>query len=97
MVGRYDTQNDELTGSAIPGDLWFHVYGHPGSHVLLRGSNGNMMDIREAAQLAARYSAAEGTPRVEYCKASDVKKIPGSPAGEVIACNTKLIRCHNQD
>ncbi|MEO0325596.1 MAG: hypothetical protein AAF447_21745 [Myxococcota bacterium] len=41
--------------------------------------------LEQAAQLAAWYSKARGAPRVEvhYCKAADVYKERGAPAGQV--------------
>lgn len=37
LVGRSNTQNDTLSMRvAAPQDIWFHVRGRPGSHVVLR-------------------------------------------------------------
>ena len=42
MVGRSAQANDDLTfGVGSPKDLWFHVAGHPGSHVVVRVPKGN--------------------------------------------------------
>jgi len=96
LVGRCDKQNDELTQGACKGDLWFHVHKHPGAHVLLRPVNGyaNAQDIMEAAEYAGFYSKAPNKyqTKVEYCDAQNVRKVPGSPHGQVMVSKTKLIK-----
>ena len=89
-VGQDDRSNDELSlRAAHPNDLWFHVSGMPGSHVLLRcGENATMPDresIRDAASLAAWYSKMRhgGKVAVNYCLAKNVSKPRRVKAGSV--------------
>lgn len=90
LVGRADEDNDHLTFQvAERQDLWLHVGGGtPGSHVVVRNPDGGDVPrevVEKAAQLAAWYSKARGAPRVEVhvCKAADVSKPRGAPAGKV--------------
>ena len=67
-VGRNNRQNDFLTlKKAHPYDLWFHVKNQPGSHVILACHNVTPTDaqIERAAQLAAYYSKARESSKVE--------------------------------
>ena len=45
LAGRTDAANDYLSLKlARPGDLWFHIRGMPGSHVVLRVPSGEAPD-----------------------------------------------------
>jgi len=99
LVGRGEEDNDHLTFDvARPHDLWLHVGGGtPGSHVVVK--NPDKVEIpravlEHAAALAAWYSKARGAPKVDvhYCRASDVKKPRGAPAGLVQLARHKSIR-----
>jgi predicted ribosome quality control (RQC) complex YloA/Tae2 family protein len=91
LVGKAASDNDYLTFKvAKPQDLWLHVNGMPGSHVVVR--NPDKLPaipkpvIERAAEFAAFYSKARearGKVEVHVCWASDVRKERGSPAGEV--------------
>ncbi len=90
LVGRSASDNDYLSLKVAKGrDTWLHVAGGtPGSHVVIRNETGGDPPrevLEQAAQLAAWYSKARGAPRVEvhYCKAADVSKERGAPAGQV--------------
>lgn len=90
LVGRGEDDNDHLTFDvAEPHDLWLHVGdGTPGSHVVVRNpKKGDVPKsvIERAAALAAWYSKARSSKRVEvhYCLAREVTKPPGAPAGLV--------------
>jgi predicted ribosome quality control (RQC) complex YloA/Tae2 family protein len=93
LVGRGEDDNDRLTFDvAAPADLWLHVGdGTPGSHVVVRsrpevqkGAYPKSV-VERAAALAAWYSKARDarTVDVHYCKASQVSKPRGAPAGLV--------------
>lgn len=57
LVGRNNTQNDELTGRiANKNDWWLHTQNIPGSHVIVRSANPSDQTLEEAAMLAAYYS-----------------------------------------
>ncbi|MBX3260762.1 MAG: DUF814 domain-containing protein [Labilithrix sp.] len=99
LVGRGEDDNDHLTFDvAKPEDLWLHVGGGtPGSHVVIR--NPDAVDVprsvvERAASLAAWYSKARAakTVDVHYCKASDVSKPRGAPAGLVELARWKSIK-----
>ena len=99
LVGRSAADNDHLTFRVAKGrDLWLHVAGGmPGSHVVIR--NPDNADVpREvlegAAQLAAWYSKARNARRVEvhWCRAADVSKQRGMPAGKVTIKQFKKIK-----
>lgn len=91
FVGKAASDNDYLTFKvAKPQDLWLHVNGVPGSHVVVRNPD-KLPDIpkpviERAAEFAAYYSKARearGKVEVHVCWASDVRKVRGAPAGEV--------------
>lgn len=68
-VGRSNTENDLITHRlSNPHDLWFHVVGVPGSHVILRRPSRNAIPkhrtLEEAASVAAYYSKARKLTRV---------------------------------
>jgi predicted ribosome quality control (RQC) complex YloA/Tae2 family protein len=99
LVGKAATDNDRLTFDvAQPHDLWLHVAGGtPGSHVVIRNpEQGAVPDevTRCAAQLAAWYSKARNAAKVEVhvCRAGDVKKARGAPAGQVQIARFKSLR-----
>lgn len=89
LAGRTDRANEELSlRLARPGDLWFHIRGMPGSHVLLRVPDGAAPDreTRErAAAIAAYHSKARGagTVAVSATEARNVSKPRGAPPGTV--------------
>jgi len=99
LVGRGSDENDYLTFHvAEPSDIWLHVGGGtPGSHVVVKNPGGSELPrevLLAAAQLAAWYSKARGAPKVDvsYCRASNVSKPRGAPAGLVEISKDKSIR-----
>ena len=89
MVGRSNTQNDQLTfKKADKRDLWLHAQKIHGSHVVLctGGMEPDKRSLIEAATLAAYYSQArEGANvPVDYTPVRYVKKPAGSRPGFVI-------------
>lgn len=99
LVGKAATDNDYLTFRvAAPRDLWLHVGGGtPGSHVVIRNPDGGAVpnEVTErAAALAAWYSKARNASRVEVhvCRAADVSKARGAPAGQVQLARYKSVR-----
>jgi len=87
-VGRNNRQNDALTGNADRNELWFHIKGFHGSHVILT-PNGNEepsdRDYTEAAMAAAYFSEKRGSRNVEvdYTRVRNLKKPSGSAPGFV--------------
>ncbi len=98
-IGKNDAQNDEMTTRfAKPHDLWLHVAGHAGSHVLIRRPDRTaevpQEIIAKAASLAVWFSKAKHTSyaEVHYTEARFVRKRRHAPAGEVIVERCKSVR-----
>lgn len=90
LVGQSAHDNDRLTFEvAAPHDLWLHVAGMPGSHVVVCNPGGGEVPravVRRAAELAVYHSKARGAKgkvEVHVCRACDVRKPRGVPPGEV--------------
>jgi predicted ribosome quality control (RQC) complex YloA/Tae2 family protein len=99
FVGRNARQNDQVTFErGNPHDLWLHVRGLPGAHVIVKTSRGDVPDevTREAARLAAYYSSARGSDRVnvDVTERRFVKRVAGGRPGLVTYRNeqTLLVR-----
>ena len=99
LVGRTAEDNDHLTFGVAKGrDLWLHVAGGmPGSHVVIKNPDGVEVPrevVERAAQLAAWYSKAKNAARVEVhvCRAADVSKPRGLPAGKVQIKNFRKLK-----
>ena len=98
LVGRTAAANDHLSlRLARPGDLWFHVRGMPGSHVILRVPPGAAPDRSTqelAAAIAAYHSKARsgGTVPVSCTEARHVSKLPRAPAGTVTIRKERLFK-----
>jgi len=96
-VGRSAADNDALTLKfARPDDLWLHVRGGAGSHVVVplgRGEEPTSEMLVDAAHLAAFYSKAKGRSDVEvtYTRRRYVQKPRGAPAGSVRLLREKTI------
>ncbi len=90
LVGRNSKQNDLITMTkAKPSDLWFHVKNRPGSHVILRTTQGEPPSeeaVLYAARLAATYSSAYQSSKVEvdYTERKNVWKPKGAKPGMVL-------------
>lgn len=89
LCGRSNTENDELTmRRAQKNDLWLHVRGAPGSHVIVPLRDGREPTpavIEGAAAIAARFSSLSAQPRVpvDYTRVRHVKKPQGARPGMV--------------
>ncbi|MGE0713766.1 MAG: NFACT RNA binding domain-containing protein [Planctomycetota bacterium] len=98
LVGRSDEENDRLTMRTARGnDLFFHVAGCPGSHVILRVDPKrppNHESLVDAAALAVHYSKARQRGRVDvhYTPRKWVKKPRGAKPGLVQISNFKTVR-----
>ena len=98
LVGRDNEGNDHLTlHLARSEDLWLHVEGFPGSHVVIRAQNRTggfpRRTLIEAAQLAAYYSQSRthGKATVSYTLRKYVRKPRKSPPGLVTITQEKTI------
>ncbi|MDF2542074.1 MAG: hypothetical protein K0S47_1792 [Herbinix sp.] len=88
-IGRNNFQNDELTFQfAEGGDWWFHAKKIAGSHVIVKAGGNELPDntYEEAARLAAYYSSARDSKKVEidYTLKKNVKKPAGGKPGFVV-------------
>lgn len=97
-VGRNRQENDYLLSKlAQPNDLWLHILGQGGAHVLIRvpasKQDPPLNTIKEAAQIAARLSkAAAGTKvRVVYTQCKFVRKVAKEKPGVVRYENEKTL------
>lgn len=105
LVGKGARQNDRLTFRvAEPHDLWLHASGYAGSHVIVRNPERQTALPREvverAAQLAAYHSKARearGKIEVHLCRAADVRKPRGFPAGKVEIRRWESVRVYPRD
>ncbi len=97
LVGKSAQGNDFLLRrKARKGDIWFHVKGMPGSHVLLpeRGKEpASAEDMEYAAGLAVEYSKAQGGGKVEVMVAdvADVGRPKGAFPGQVTVARYNTI------
>ncbi|MFQ5847330.1 MAG: NFACT RNA binding domain-containing protein [Candidatus Methylomirabilales bacterium] len=96
-VGRSSVGNEHLTFHlARPHDLWLHVEGYGGSHVVVRNRKGQTVPprtLREAAQLAAFFSKARNAGKVpiHYTAARYVRRVKGRKPGTVLLTQEKTV------
>ena len=95
-VGRNARQNDVVTfRRAGPDDLWLHVRGLPGAHVVVkRGKRAVPEDvIQHAARLAARHSPARDSDRVavDVTERRFVRRVRGGHPGLVTYRNERTV------
>ena len=88
LVGRSNTQNDQLVREAFKSDYWFHTQRIHGSHVILctQGQEPDGQSMTEAAMLAAYFSQGResGQVAVDYTQVRNVKKPNGARPGMVV-------------
>jgi predicted ribosome quality control (RQC) complex YloA/Tae2 family protein len=87
-VGKDAKSNDHLTFNvADKEDIWMHVKGVPGSHVVIRVRENLPTEtvIKSAAELAKKNSKSSKDDKatVVYCQSRFVKKEPGMNDGQV--------------
>jgi predicted ribosome quality control (RQC) complex YloA/Tae2 family protein len=104
LVGKSDADNDRLTFEvAEPDDLWMHVAGYSGSHVVIRNPERlpalPRLVLERAAEIAAWYSKGRDAGRVEVhvCRARDVSKPRGFPPGKVLLARWSRLRVRPRD
>jgi predicted ribosome quality control (RQC) complex YloA/Tae2 family protein len=95
-VGRNARQNDRVTFErGGPEDLWLHVRGAPGAHVIVKNDGRPVPEtvIRQAATLAARYSAlrAEARVLVDVTQRKYVRRVKGGKPGIVTYRNEEPV------
>jgi len=101
LVGRAARENHRLTFKvARPEDLWFHALDVPGAHVILRDNEGRAgpEDLREAAEVAAFFSGAQdsGKVDVQLARRKHLRPAKGSP-GRVHVGHSETLRVTPRD
>jgi len=97
-VGRTDEGNDYLTTRLARGnDLFFHLEGYPGSHVILRTegrADPPATSLLDACELAVHFSKLKnaGSADVHVAPVKEVKKPKGLKPGLVYVRRGKTIR-----
>ncbi len=88
LAGRSNLQNERLTKSLSPHDMWLHTQKYHSSHVAVITDGREVPDsvLACAAQICAYYSDGRAGTKipVDYTKKKFVKKPPKSDAGFVI-------------
>lgn len=96
-VGRSDKGNDFLTTRLAKGnDLFFHLDGYPGSHVILRTEgrpDPPSASVLEACELAVHFSRlkAAGRADVHVTPVKNVRKLRGAKPGLVYVTRGKTV------
>lgn len=86
LIGRNDASNDILTFEISgPYDIFLHVSGVPGSHVVIKKQDGDIPKdvIKKAAELAVKNSKATGKSKVVYTERKNVTKNNNHKIGQV--------------
>ncbi len=102
-VGKNDEGNDILTTRLARGnDLFFHVEGDPGSHVVLRTEGKGEPaheTLLEAAELAANFSKAKNAARVSIhiAEIKDISKPSGAKPGLVHVHRGRTLQLRRSD
>ena len=96
FVGRNAPQNEQVTfRRGDPDDLWLHVRGLPGAHVIVKSGGRDVPQevIEGAARLAAYYSSARESDRVDVdvTERRFVKRAPGHRPGMVTYRNEQTL------
>lgn len=103
LVGRDAKANDTLTTRvARPHDVWMHVRGRTGSHVVVRvdkGKEPSTQALVDGATLAVHFSDARGEDgaEVSWCERRFVRKPKGSAPGLVSLSREKTMRLRWED
>jgi len=87
MIGKNARMNDHLTFNiAKPNDIFLHVSGQPGSHVIIDVIDNEIPPkevIEKAAELAAQNSKATGKTKIVWTQRKNVTKTPDQNPGQV--------------
>lgn len=101
LVGREGRDNHALTFQvASPHDIWLHVRGFPGCHVvvpLARGQEPDTETLLDAAHLAVHYSKApkSGFVEVMWTRRKRVRAVKGGRPGQVLVEGEKTLTFHS--
>jgi predicted ribosome quality control (RQC) complex YloA/Tae2 family protein len=98
LAGRTDAANEYLSLELVgQRDLWFHIRGMPGGHVVLRVPEGRKPDRATeelAASIAAFHSKARsaGTVAVSCTEGRNVSKPAGAKPGTVSISKERVLK-----
>ncbi len=89
LAGRNNIENDKITFSAKPNDVWLHAKLYHSSHVVIKNPADKVVPdsvIKISAEICGYYSKARegGNTEIVYTKKRYVKKIPKSKPGACI-------------
>lgn len=95
LVGRNNTENDKLTFSSQPSDVWLHVKDYHSSHVIIKTEGKEVSEevIIKSASICAYYSKCResGKAEVVYTLKKHVNKPSKTKPGFCIYDNFKSI------
>jgi predicted ribosome quality control (RQC) complex YloA/Tae2 family protein len=97
LVGRSKEENLELTFKIARGnDLWMHVRGRPGAHLVIplpSGKSASLETLLDAAQLVILHSGGKnwGKTEVDYTFKKYVKRIKDSSEASYVQNKTLLV------
>lgn len=99
-VGKNNKQNEELTLKiASKDDMWFHVKGGAGSHVIIKNNGDELSEktLNDCASLAAYYSSFKNSNNVEvdYTQRKNIKRHPSKVPGLVIYVDFNTINAND--
>jgi predicted ribosome quality control (RQC) complex YloA/Tae2 family protein len=110
LVGRSARENDHLTFHLARGnDVFLHLSGRPGAHVVLRTAEGRpppLSSLLDAAQLALYYSlpvrsrgeiARGASGDIDYVEVKHVRKPRGGKPGQVLLARHRTLRVALED
>lgn len=94
-VGRNHRENEELVIRLARGnDLWMHLKGRPGAHVVVQlpsGKSASLDALLDGATLVAYYSGVQNNEKVEvdYTYRKYVKRVPGGGPDKFLVTYTQ--------
>ncbi len=100
LAGRGARENQRITFEvAGPEDWWLHARDVPGSHVVLRDPEGRAseQDVREAAEVAAFFSAAREEAQMDVHATRRKHVRPAGGAGRVRVVHSETVRVQPRD
>ncbi len=96
QIGRNHRQNEFISiKKARKGDIWFHVQECPGSHIVVKASNGSVeeSDLKIGADLAAFFSKAKLNKKVSVLMVptNQLRKLKGTAPGVVSPRESQVV------
>ena len=99
-AGRNNTENDKLTFTSLPNDIWVHAKDYHSSHVLIETQGKKVSDkvLLIACEICAYYSKGRngGKTEIVYTEKKNVKKPSRSKPGFCTYDNFKSMTVNPQ-